>query len=88
MDRHIPQDPWPEVMQSVVGRVTAVEPARSSEPPRAWIGAVGPLQLPIPSMLDRMTPDAYVRVAYHRERGVLVADQVRSVPPAVVARGR
>jgi hypothetical protein len=76
-----PTDPWPELLPTVVGRVTTVEPADGDEPPRAWVDTIGPLRLPLPSLAERMAPGVRVRLTYHRAGGLLTVVQVRELPP-------
>ncbi len=73
-------EPWPDLLASVVGRVTSVEAAAGGAAIRAWIGPLGPLRVPArPDMARQLAPGVRVRVTYHRERAELVVDDVRLI---------
>jgi hypothetical protein len=73
-------EPWPDLLASVIGRVTSVEAAAGGAAIRAWIGRLGPLRMPPTAEVARqLAPGARVRVTYHRERAELVVDDVRLI---------
>jgi hypothetical protein len=69
-------DPWPELITTVTGRVTGLEPGTDGAA-RAWVDSVGPLHLSGPELAARLALGRHVRVAYHREAGALMVDAVR-----------